>query len=380
MKVALVIGKYHAFGGGAERWTDRHARYLIRQGFDVHLLARDFKDPPAGAICHAVPYRSGMGARLRFGAAIEKIVSEQSFEIVHEMGEGWTCDLFMPHHGTRVAGFEQNVRMLPRLIRPAQVAAHKWLPRYREFAELERRQYSLDRPTRFVAISKMVRDHMRTFFRIPDERIDVVYNGVDVDRFRPGRNRAIRESLGWPDRTIFLLVAHNFRLKGLETLIRSMAKLTKKDKSIGLVVLGSGKQRPFERLAKKLGCEDFVRFVGNQTNPIPYYQASDVYVQPTFYDPCSLVALEALACGLPVITTSMNGAGEILTPGREGNILADPSDVDGLTELMHPYLEPSVRIQAGSAARRLAERFSLDRNSNAIIDLYRKQRAVKQSA
>ena len=380
MRVALVIGKYHAFGGGAERWTDRHARYLIRQGFDVHLVAREFQDPPAGATCHPVSVRGGMGSRLRFGAAIEKVVTEQQFDIVHDMGEGWTSDLFMPHHGTRVAGFEQNVRMLPPLLRPIQDGAHRWLPRYREFAELERRQYSLDRPTRFIALSNMVRQHMQHYFHIPSDRVDVIYNGVDTDRFRPGRNRAIRDSIGWTDRTIFLLVAHNFRLKGLDALVRAIAALSQREKKVGLLVLGAGKQRPFERLASRLGCADHVRFVGNQRNPIPYYHASDVYVQPTFYDPCSLVALEALASGMPVITTQMNGAGELITPGREGDVLADPADVAGLETMMAQYLEPSLRIQAGSAARRLAEKYSLDRNSNALIELYRKQRASKLSA
>jgi UDP-glucose:(heptosyl)LPS alpha-1,3-glucosyltransferase len=159
-----------------------------------------------------------------------------------------------------------------------------------------------------------------------------------------------------------------------------MGQLSLRDKKIGLVVLGAGKQRPFERLARQLRCEDHIRFIGNQRNPIPYYQAADVYVQPTYYDPCSLVALEALACGLPVITTEMNGAGELLTPGREGDILTDPADVAGLANLMEEYLDQSRRIQAGAAARRLAERYSLDRNSHAIIELYRKQRAVKRSA
>ena len=283
-------------------WTDRHARYLIRQGFDVHLVAREFQNPPEGATCHPVSVRRGVGLRLRWGAAIEKFVNREKFDIVHDMGEGWTSDLFMPHHGTRVAGFEQNVRMLPRIVQPIQQGFHRWLPRYREFAELERRQYALERPTHFIALSQMVRKHMQHYLHIPDARIDVIYNGVDTDRFRPGRNRVVRENLGWSDRIIFLLVAHNFRLKGLDALASDRTTIFARKRKNWTCRSRRGKQRPFERLARQLRCEDHIRFIGNQRNPIPYYQAADVYVQPTYYDPCSLVALEALACGLPVIT------------------------------------------------------------------------------
>ncbi len=187
MRVALVIGRYDAAGGGSERWTDRHARYLLNQGIDVDLIARSFHGVPDRARCHEVPSANGWGKRLRWGADVEKFVDRERFDVVHDMGDGWACDLFMPHHGSRQAGQRQNLLLLPSSLRPIQSILQQTVPRYREFAELERRQYALDRPKRFVAISRRVASDMEQLHGVPQEKIDLVYNGIDTDRFLPER-------------------------------------------------------------------------------------------------------------------------------------------------------------------------------------------------
>lgn len=380
MRVALVIGRYHAHGGGAERWTDRHVRYLLERGIDVHLISRSFVGAPTGAVCHPVKVSRGSGARLRFADAIEKTIRRERFDVVHDMGEGWHADFFMPHHGTRAAGLEQNVRLLPAWQRPLQRLIHRTLPRYREFLELESRQYAPDSRMKFVALSRMVRADMKRFYQVPDDRLELVYNGVDVQRFQPGRDIQRRQASGWQDRVIFLLVAHNFRLKGLATAIEALADLSRTDRKVGLLVLGSDRRGPYRRLARRLGVADHVRFLGNQKDPVPWYQMADVYVQPTFYDPCSLVVLEALACGLPVITTPTNGAGELIEPGREGHLIGDARDVHGLRRAMEGYLDPQVRADAGRQARQLALRNSLDANSGRFLYLYRRRLGLEQAA
>lgn len=380
MRVALVIRRYDALGGGAERWTDRHARFLLDRGIDVHLVASEFRKPPKGAICHEVAVPRGSQRRLRFAEALERALRRERFDVVHDMGDGWYGDLFMPHHGVRAAGLEQNVALLPPWLRGAQRFFHRVLPRYREFAELERRQYAADRATTFIALSRMVRAHMIEHHGVRQEKIEVVYNGVDVDHFRPGDGTRLRKTWGWNERTVFLLAAHNFRLKGLETVIRALGRLPQRRPQIGLVVVGSDRSGPFRRLARRLGCEREIRFLGNQKDPIPVFRAADVYVQPTYYDPCSLVVLEALACGLPVITSAQNGAGEILTPGVEGAILADPADYVGLARMMSEYLDPAPRRRAGRAARHLAENHSLVANGERLLGLYRQRLGLDRAA
>lgn len=384
MRIALVIGDYNSQGGGAERWTDRFARWLLSKGHEVHLIARRFTGAPEQAVCLRVsvgdawkPHR-----RLRFAEEVEKVVRAGRYDVVHDMGDGWAADVFMPHHGTRAAGFRRNSSLLPQPLRWSRTLLYNWLPRYREFQSLERRQYVQDGKV-FVALSKMVRDHMREYFGIDGSNIEVVYNGVDVDHFTTAFDADFRDltrrELGFTTETVFLIVAHNFRLKGLATLLGALSRI-RRSSPVGLVVAGNGRIREFRRIAESRGVADLVRFIGNLSDPRSIYQASDVYVQPTFYDPCSLVVLEAMACGLPVITTSYNGVSEIMTSGREGFVLEDPRDEEGLAAQMEQLTDLALRVSAARSARALAEQHSLERNCEQILALYQRVHQSKQAA
>lgn len=115
---------------------------------------------------------------------------------------------------------------------------------------------------------------------------------------------------------------------------------------------------------------DVVRFLGSIDDPRPYYAAADIYVQPTFYDPCSLVVLEALASGLPIVTTRFNGAGELITPGLEGHILEEPSDVEALASSIAEFCDLQRRTRAAAAARELALQHTMQHNFREIIEAY----------
>jgi UDP-glucose:(heptosyl)LPS alpha-1,3-glucosyltransferase len=119
-----------------------------------------------------------------------------------------------------------------------------------------------------------------------------------------------------------------------------------------------------------LGIERRTTFVGSIDDPVPYYAAADVYVQPTFYDPCSLVLLEALASGLPVVTSRFNGAGELLDSGKQGFVIDDPANADELAEALRPMWDADRRHAMSRAARALAEEHSLERNCREILALY----------
>jgi UDP-glucose:(heptosyl)LPS alpha-1,3-glucosyltransferase len=138
-----------------------------------------------------------------------------------------------------------------------------------------------------------------------------------------------------------------------------------------LVVAGGKRLAPYRRFAEHCGAGLATTFLGAVDDAAPYYAAADIYAQPTFYDPCSLVVLEALATGLPVITSRYNGAGELITPGQEGYILQDPGDADELEHFLHELLDPQKRYPMQDAARRLAIAHSLDRNCSEILGVYR---------
>ncbi len=113
---------------------------------------------------------------------------------------------------------------------------------------------------------------------------------------------------------------------------------------------------------------------------LPYYLAADFLVHPSFYDSCSLVLLEAAACGLPVIASLENGAAELLTEGVEGFLLNDPGDAATLFERMRLMLVEPLRKKMGRAARELASQHTLDRNFEEILAIYRQTDATKRRA
>src|SRR5207247_38210 len=121
-----------------------------------------------------------------------------------------------------------------------------------------------------------------------------------------------------------------------------------------LLVVGSPRLAGYRRLARRLGIEKQVRFLGPRKDVHHCFFAADFLVHPTFYDPCSLVVLEALACGLPVVTSRYNGASELLSPRRDGYVISDPHDHAELAWSMEQVLEPSRRLAFAQAARRAA--------------------------
>ncbi len=373
MKIGLVIESLDPRRGGAEQWTAQFAGWLARAGHEVHIVASQVAPEMAslGLTAHPLPRTR---SRLEFAQAAEQQLERLSLDVTHDMGYGWHCDVFQPHGGSRAAANEQNLHLAPRWLRPIKRRVASCLPRYREFRRLAMAQYMADDRI-YLALSRMVARDFERFHGVRREQIRLVYNGVDVERFSPEHRwryrSVVRDELGVDDReTLLLIVAHNFRLKGVPTLLAAVGKLVRAGLPVRLAVVGGKRQPAIARLAARLGAANATTFVGPVDDAVPYYAAADVYVQPTFYDPCSLVVLEAWASGLPVITTRFNGAGELMTPGIEGWLIDNPADADELTARLLPLTDLAIRAPMALAARRLAVAHSFDRNCRELLAVY----------
>ncbi|MDZ4781087.1 MAG: glycosyltransferase family 4 protein [Planctomycetia bacterium] len=373
MKIGLVLDWYDPRRGGVEQWTHQFAAQLIAARHEVHVVARRFAlaAAPAGMICHEV---SAGNSRLEFAAAAESALRRLNLDVVHETGCGWHADVFQPHGGSRVAAFERNLELLPAWQRPWKRRLAQWLPRYREFGALAARQFAAD-GRHFLALSEMVAEDLRRFHQTPPESTKIIYNGVDTERFSPARREeyrsTVRERLGVEDAVLLLIVAHNFRLKGVPALMMAAAQLVRAGLPVHVAVAGGKRSGGYVRWARSLGIAAQTTFLGSIDDVVPYYAAADIYVQPTFYDPCSLVVLEALSAGLPVVTTRWNGAGELITNNLEGHVLDQPDDADALASTLVPLvLSESRREAMGRAARQLALAHTLERNCQEIVGVY----------
>jgi UDP-glucose:(heptosyl)LPS alpha-1,3-glucosyltransferase len=374
MRIGLVIEHFNPHRGGAEQWTYQFTERLLAGGHEVHVVANCFS-PSTDAMSivrHCLPPTR---SRLAFAAAAERKLRALSLDVIHDMGSGWYCDVFESHDGSRYAQWEQKLQTLPWCLRPIKRRLTRVLPRYQEFRKLLVRQFA-DSGRIILALSRMVAGDYLRYHGVHPEQIRLIYNGVDTERFSPEHRRQYREPvrrhLGVrDDETLLLFVGHDFRRKGLATAIRATARLACAGEAVRLVVVGGRRLMRARYLAQRLGVGRAVRLIGSILDPVPYYAASDVYVLPTFYDPCSLGVLEAAASGLPSVTTRFNGAGEILSDGVNGLLMDDPADDEELAHRLRPLLDRQTREPMGRAARHFALDHTLQRNCDEIVAVYR---------
>ena len=257
-------------------------------------------------------------------------------------------------------------------------------PAHRSFLALERRQYLTEPRPLVVAISEMVYRQFQEFYQLPSTDLRLVRLATDADRFeecdRPRRRMEWRQTWGLePGDTVGLFVGLNYRLKGLEPLLHAL-KLVPEGAPLRLLVAGNPQAADFERQAERLGISHRVRFLGYCADMRNCYFASDFLVHPTFYDPCSHVVLEAMACGLPVITTRYNGASELLHPPREGYVLDDPHDHQRMAWALTQLLDPGRRAACGQAGRRAAAQWTFEHHYRHILAVLAEAAARKKAA
>lgn len=369
MRIGFQIERFDIRRGGAEVYVDRLARRLIALGHEVHLVARQIVAPPPGALGHLV-------ARFDLPSTAAA-VRALSFDVVVGTGRAGGMNVFQPHAGIAI----ENERALTDAIRSpslrrALVAFSAVNPRARRMRALQREQFLQRDPTpRLVAVSRMVAGHIRQHFPAASDRIDVIPNGVDVGAFAPReltpRRDPIRRrwGVGAAD-TLFVLIAHNLRLKGARELIEAFAQARRQKKSLILAIVGRGRPGGFRRLAKRLAVDDDIRWIGPLDDPRDAYAAADAYVHPTWYDACSLTVLEALASGLAVVTTRRNGASEFIEHGREGFLLDSPREIELLAGRLLALTERERRTVMGRAARMAAAANDEDLHVARMLDLF----------
>jgi UDP-glucose:(heptosyl)LPS alpha-1,3-glucosyltransferase len=240
-------------------------------------------------------------------------------------------------------------------------------PRHRAILALEKGIFD-PANTRFVItnseLSKRLIPESHPF---PPERIHVIYNGVDLERFAP----AERDAAGGPVRLLF--VGQDFKRKGLRPLIESLATVKSRGHDFQLRVVGRDNPKIYQKLAASLGLAGQIRFEGASRSIQQAYQQADLFVFPSLYDPFANVCLEALACGLPVLTTTTNGSSEVITEGADGFVVdgAETTLAAGLSEAISGFC----RMDAGSReamrarARTKAEAYTIEANALKIVDL-----------
>jgi UDP-glucose:(heptosyl)LPS alpha-1,3-glucosyltransferase len=351
--------------GGAERYIVDLCTRLADEGYEVHVYAkrRDEKDPRIHFhSVKTIPFPKSLQL-LSFAIKATKAIENGNYDITFGVGNTLKADILQPHGGVHWAWFWRSLRAYDNpILWMIKILGRIFSLKQWTGGWIQDAPYRKKSLQKIIAISDMVKQDMMHWYQIPEERIHVVYNGVDIERFHP-RNRRYREEIrrrhGIGDELVILFVSNNFRMKGLGYLMKALADLKKEGHPpFKLLVLGRDRQGPHLRLAKKIGILGETVFAGSTNEPEKYYGASDLLVHPSFYDACSLTVLEALASGLPVITTSTNGASGILSHGEDGWVMGEQWSEAELRTAIRLFLKEENRFYASSHGREKAELYS----------------------
>ncbi len=359
MKIALAHKRLD-LKGGTERDFFRTAEGLRDLGHEVHLFCCEFAvPPPEGVRVHRVPYLAlGRTARLlSFAFLGPKVILPHRCDVVVSFGRMVRQDVLRSGGGTHRT-FLQKMEQSGRV--------HRWLWHrlsiyHRSVLAIEQIQYRPKGHKKILAVSREVKREIVSNYQVPEEKISVIYNGVDHERFHPrNRERArapIRRQWGIPmDAPVVLFVGSGFERKGLDHLLKllPLPRLSR----IHLLVVGEDAQWMRHRSSVEKMADGRVVFAQRRENIEDYYGASDLLALPARQEAFGNVVLEALASGLPVLVSKVAGAAEILTGELEQGILESPDDLAEVEAKLLGLLDRSRWPGVSEEARRLGERYS----------------------
>jgi UDP-glucose:(heptosyl)LPS alpha-1,3-glucosyltransferase len=377
VRLGVIRQRYTAFGG-AERFLERAIDALLERGVGVRIYTREWPAARAGrlepVICN--PFYAGRLWRdASFARAVRQALARDRPEIVqsHDRIEG--CDVFRAGDGLHRSWLDERIRVGGALER-ISIEAN---PYHRFVLDAEARLFASTALKAVICNSQMVAADLRRHFPIDSGKIHVIYNAVDPDAFgsQVRANRPeVRARMGLDgSHFAFLLVGSGYRRKGVATAIRALARLPS---HVRLIVVGHEKHTArYRMLAGNVGVSARVIFEGPQRDPRPYYGAADAFVLPTIYDPLANTVVEALACGLPVVTSTRCGAGELVVKAGAG-WLCDSIDDAAFAERMARLLDPAEcqakSLRAASAVAHLTPQAMTTR----MLALYDNVLASKQ--
>ena len=382
MKIALARYRYSPHGG-AERYLDGLLASLRAAGIPVCLLCASWEGEGASGVPLvkiSVPRKPVPLRLLLFARAVREWGRAHPDWLLFSLERVPGAEVYRAGDGCHAEWLERK-----RPLRPLAWPLDALRPLNRAYLHLEKGMFASGRLRAVIANSERGREEIVRRFGLPPERIAVVRNGVDASLFPPDRREtaaaALRGRLGIAaEEPVFLFVGSGFARKGLKVLARAAVRLARKGRTFRVVVVGKGDPAPYRRLLRGGGAEGRFVFTGPAAGAVDFYLGCDAFVFPTVYEPFSNACLEAMAAGLPVVTTAVNGAAEVLRDGESGFVLPDPQDDALLASRMDDLLDGELRRRMGEAARRAAGPLTPGRNAAETLAVLSRAWAEKTGA
>jgi len=375
------LGKGDA--GGMNLYVRELSRELGRRGHKVDVFTRwhDRKEPEVMGI--------GDNARLIHVVAGEEedIPKQDIYRYLPEFisnlrhfqeKEGLSYDLLHSHYWLSASAAEKLQLRIPH------VATFHTLGEVKNRARPEEREPELRIDTerkaiatadRIIAFSDGERDALVRLYGANRDRVEVIPCGVELDLFQPMNKGKARGELGLDDTKVLLFVGRIQPLKGLDILLRAVACLDRNDLRLLIVGgdAGGGEVARLRSLARELGIAEKVVFLGaveHERMPL-FYNAANVCVVPSYYESFCLVAIEALACGTPVVASRVGGLATTIRHGETGYLIAELSAEAFAHRLQLLLDDEALQRRMGAAARAWVAKYSWSAVADRVLEVYR---------
>jgi UDP-glucose:(heptosyl)LPS alpha-1,3-glucosyltransferase len=350
MKIGFVRRGYSP-SGGAEHYLLRFADALRAAGHEAMLFCS--WEWPDGVWKGELVRIDGDTPRV-FADVLREAWPRDDCDLVFSLERVWDCDAYRAGDGVHRAWLDRR-----RAFEPAWKGWFRNLQsKHREIIDLERAVFESGGSRLIIANSRMVAAEIARYYTVPFDRLTVIYNGLPARAPQPHLRDAARARLGLAGGDCAILFAGSgWERKGLRFAIQAV---NRSRRAATLLVAGEGKRRG-------LPASDRVRFLGNVTAMPELMEASDIFLLPTIYDPFSNASLEAMAAGLPVITTTANGFSEIMRPRIDGEILHSPADIDAIAAAIDKW--SAADVPASRDARRArAAQYTIEENVRQTLE------------
>jgi UDP-glucose:(heptosyl)LPS alpha-1,3-glucosyltransferase len=363
LRIAFVRRGYSG-SGGAEAYLKRLADGVVRGGHEVQLITTD--EWPEAQWSFGSIKRLRATTVIGFADELEQIRPQLHCDVLFSLERVWRCGVYRAGDGVHRAWLARRRKFEIPLKQFVRGASRK----HRDLLQLEESLFEERKAGRVIAASQMLVSEITDLYRYPADNIDIVRNGVPLDKFRfdPRLREQSRAKLNLKqDQIAVLFVGSGWERKGLLFAIEALELC--QNRKMRLLVAGRGDARRYKTTRLRFWREEPVHFLGEVADLTPVYAAADIFILPTIYDPFSNACLEALASGLPVITTRSNGFSEVIDEGVHGSIVDNPANLVALREAIGFWSDLSRREAARSANVEHASQFDISKNVAETLEI-----------
>ena len=371
MKISLPIDIWDPRRGGAEAYLCRLGQALTERGHEVTILCLAARGEGLPARVLPVPRFPRWLRELSFAHRSLRAHKRSGRDVLFAVRHALEADVYQPHGGSFRAARRAASRALGPFMRRADACLAPLRLTRRVLFWLDRQVFLRSPEVLTVSVSAKVEDDLRRTYPDLSFHFRRIHNALDAERFhdrdREACSRELRTRWGISGESrIAAFVAHKFRAKGLSHAIGTIQKAPRWH----LVVAGRDHSRAFAEEAFRRGVAERVHFLGDVGEPRALHAGSDALLLPTYYDPCSMAVLEALACGTPVVTTRHNGASELLEAGRSGFIIEEPDDEAAAARALSSIDDgwPAFHEAASRSAKRFSWKEHVDSMENVFLE------------